>query len=276
VATSDQVGEALQRRLRQLIPGQHIDEAVAGLLVEAVSPMALEVTLTVEQELQARADEADRLRSRQVERARYEADLARRRFIKVDPDNRLVADELEAEWNRKLRAFAQAQEEHERQRKKDQIPVDAAQRKRILALATDLPRLWKEPSTPDRERKRMVRLLLEDVTLVKGAPVMVHVRFRGGATSTLNLPPALSAWQLRQTSPDVVKTIDALLDEHTDAQIAPILNERGYRTGTGKSFSQWTLCATARRVSPSKPRSPTPRRRHARQGPDRQAARRRA
>jgi DNA invertase Pin-like site-specific DNA recombinase len=228
-------------RACQMIPGQHIDEAVGRLLIEAVTPMALEVTLTVEQELQSRTEEADRLRSRHVERARYEADLARRRFMQVDPENRLVADELEAEWNRKLRGLAQAQEECERQKQKDRTVLDDAQRKRVLALATDLPKLWKDPSTPDRERKRMVRLLVEDVTLKKGTSVTAHVRFRGGATITLKMPSAQSAWQMRQTNPEVVATIDKLLDDHTDGEIAPILNERGYRTGTGKAFSQWTV-----------------------------------
>jgi len=225
----------------QSIPGGHIDEAVGRLLVEAVTPMALEATVTVQQELTSRADESDRLRSRQVERARYEADLARRRFMKVDPDNRLVADELEAEWNRKLRALTEAQEEYECQRKNDRTVLDDVQRRRILALATDLPRLWQEPATPDRERKRMVRLLVEDVTLVKGEKITVHVRFRGGATKTLTLPPALSAWQMRQTSPEVVAKIDMLLDHHTEASIAAILNERGYRSGTGKIFRPLTV-----------------------------------
>jgi hypothetical protein len=113
-------GIARAEPLCQSIPGAHIDEAVGRLLVEAVSPMALEATLTVQQQIQSRTDEAERLRSRQVERARYEADLARRRFMQVDPDNRLVADELEAEWNRKLRALTSAQEEYERRRPRRQ------------------------------------------------------------------------------------------------------------------------------------------------------------
>lgn len=225
----------------QLVPGQHIDEAIGRLLVEAVTPMALEVTLTVQKELESRADEADRLRSRQVERARYEADTARRRFMKVDPDNRLVADELEAEWNRKLRALAEAQADYERRLQVEKAALDETTRARILALSKDLPKLWREPTTADRERKRMVRLLLEDVTLIKGTPVTAHVRFRGGATTTLTLPPALNAWQLRQTSPDVVTEIDKLLDDHIDAEIAPILNQRGYTSGTGKQFQSWTV-----------------------------------
>src|SRR4030095_14156650 len=110
-------------------------------------------------------------------------------------------------------------------------------RERILALATDFPRLWHDPRTPDRERKRMVRLLLEDVTLIKtGAGVTAHLRFRGGATTTLPLARALNAWQLRETSSEIVALIDQLLDQHTDEETAMILNERGYLSGTRQPF----------------------------------------
>ena len=83
----------------QHVFGEHLDQAVGQLLIDTVTPLALEVTLTVQREMQARLDEADRLRQKQVERARYEADLAQRRFLHVDPANRLVADSLEADWN---------------------------------------------------------------------------------------------------------------------------------------------------------------------------------
>lgn len=223
----------------QSIPGQHLDEAIGRILIESITPMALEAALTVQQQLEARADETERLRLHQVERARYEADVARRRFMKVDPENRLVADELEAEWNRKLRALAEAQDDAKR--KTAPAVLDESQRARVLALATDLPRLWREPTTPDRERKRMVRLLVEDVTLTKGPEVTAAIRFRGGATTTVKVPPALSAWQLRQTKPEVIAAIDQLLEEHTDAQIARCLNDRGFQTGSGKAFSPWTI-----------------------------------
>ncbi len=222
--------------LCQSISGTHIDAAVGRLLVEAMTPMALEATLTVQQQLQSRADEAERLWSRQVERARYEADLARRRFMQVDPDNRLVADELEADWNRKLRTLTSAQEEYERRRKAETIVIDEAQRSRILALATDLTKLWYEPTTTDRDRKRMVRLLIEDVTLSRGTQITAQIRFRGGATTTLGLPPALRVWEISQTSKEVVAEIDRLLDHHTDKQIAAILNQQAFRSGSGKNF----------------------------------------
>jgi len=223
--------------LCQRVPGGGIDEAIGELLVEAVSPVALEVALTVQQELQSRLEEADRLRLKQVERAQYEVDLARRRYMRVDPDNRLVADSLEAEWNSKLRTLSETQQNRERQREQDRKVLSDQQRAAILSLATDFPRLWRDANTPDRERKRMIRLLLEDVTLVRGEKITLHIRFKGGATKTLTVPAPLNAWQQRATNPAVVKEIDRLLDHHTYQQIVSILNERGLHSGEGKSFS---------------------------------------
>jgi hypothetical protein len=198
--------------------------------------VALEVALRVQEELESRIDEADRLRHKQVERARYEADLARRRYMQVDPDNRLVTDTLEAEWNEKLRVLADVQEQYEKQRAADRSTIGEEQRARVLALAIDFPRLWQNPRTPQRDRKRMVRLLIEDVTLIKGDDITAHVRFKGGTTKSLALPLPPSAWQMRQTSPEVVREIDGLLEEHTEVKIAAILNRRGITSGEGKPF----------------------------------------
>ncbi len=222
--------------LCQSIMGNTIDLAVSNLLVEAVTPMALEMTLAVQQEIQCRVDEADRLRHRQVERAEYEVDLARQRYMHVDPANRLVADSLEADWNAKLRARDEAREEYERQRAAERLAVDDEQRRRILALATDFPTVWRDPKTPDRERKRMLALLIEDVTLTKERQITLAVRFRAGATRMLTVPRPLTAQQLRATNADVRQQIDILLGEYTDAQVAHVLNERGLRTGAGEDF----------------------------------------
>jgi DNA invertase Pin-like site-specific DNA recombinase len=223
----------------QSIPGRGLDDAITRVLLETVTPLTLDMTLTVQQELQTRLDETDRLHHCAVERARYEADLARRRYLQVDPANRLVADELEAQWNRALQHLADAQAIYERQRQADRVAVDAEARARILALATDLPRLWRDPHTPDRERKRMARLLVDDVTLINTADgLTAHVRFRGGATTTRTLARALNAWQLRETSVEIVALIDQLLDQHTDGAIATMLNARGYVSGTGQPFQR--------------------------------------
>jgi hypothetical protein len=173
-----------------------------------------------------------------VERARYEAELAQRRSLRVDPDHRLVADSLEADWNQKLRALTAAQEEVDRQRHGDVALLDEQQRAAVLALATDFPRLWRDPHTPDRERKRLVRLLLDDVTLLRQDELVAHVRFRGGATQTLQLPLPRNAWQLRMTDPQVLAEIDRLLDHHTDGEVIALLNQRGLRPGNADRFSR--------------------------------------
>jgi recombinase-like zinc beta ribbon protein len=237
----------------QHVVGEHIDKAVGQLLVESVTPLALEVTLAVQQELQARVDEVDQLRKKQVERARYAADLAQRRYLHVDPANRLVADSLEADWNEKLRLLTEAQERYEQQRQHDRAVIGEQQRARIAALASDFPRLWQDPKTPDRERKRMVRLLLEDVTLIRQDQVTVHVRFKGGATQTLTLPRPLTAWELKMTPAQVVAEIDQLMDDRTDKEIVGILNGRGTLSGEGNPFTS-RIIARLRRDYQLKPR----------------------
>jgi hypothetical protein len=171
-----------------------------------------------------------------VERARYRADLARRRYLAVDPANRLVADALEADWNDALRELAAATDAYEHARQADTGALTAAQRDKITALAGDFPRLWNDPSTPQRERKRMARLLISDVTLLRDRAITAHVRLRGGQAHTLHLPLPLAAWQLRQTPPEVVAAIDELLNDHTDGQIAAILSGRGLISGTGQAL----------------------------------------
>ena len=156
--------------------------------------------------------------------------------MQTHPDNRMVADVLEAEWNAKLRALDEAQHELERRRAEPGQGLDDRQRQRILALASDFPRLWNDPATPQRERKRMARLLIEDVTLTK-ATRSLGVRLRGGATRQLNWVPDAQAFEACKTSDEVVAEVDRLLNDHTDGEVATILNERGYRSGRGLPFT---------------------------------------
>ena len=225
----------------QQIHGAILDEAIGRLLVEVVTPVTLEVALAVQHELQRRAAEVDRLRRQEVEHARHEADRARRRYMLVDPGNRLVADTLEAEWNEKLRFLTDAQQRYQEQAGTDRATLSDEESARVLALATDFPRLWKDPRTSDRERKRMARLLIEDVTLMKAAGVTAHVRFKGGGSRTLATELPKPASITRKTPRDVVIEIDRLLYDHTDRAIAAILNERGLASGTGQPFRPITV-----------------------------------
>ncbi len=221
----------------QSIPGHVVDEAIGQLATQAMKPVTLEVALAVQHELEQRLEEADRLRRQSVARARYEAELAQQRFMQVDPKNRLVADALEADWNDRLRALSEAQEQYEQQSQADRALLDEQGREKIRALATDFPRVWNDPQTPNRERKRMIRLLIEDVTLKKDGPIAAHVRFRGGARQTLTIPRPLSAWEARTTDDEIIAEIDRLLDGHTDGQIADLLNQQKLRSGMGLPFT---------------------------------------
>jgi DNA invertase Pin-like site-specific DNA recombinase len=221
----------------QTVPGKIVDAAVAALLVEMMTPMTLAVTLEVQRELEMRAHETDTARRQHVERLRYDAELARRRYMKVDPDNRLVADTLEAEWNDKLRRHAEAADEYDRRSKQQAAMLSAETRQRILGLAEQLPQIWNDPRVDFRDRKRIVRLLIDDVTLSKAQTITAHVRLPGGATRTLVLERPLPIAQIRKFKPELVVTVDQLLDQHCDREIADILNRDGWRTWEGKPFN---------------------------------------
>ena len=221
----------------QSVPGKVVDQAISTLLLDLMQPMTLQVAIAVQQEVEARVTETDALRRKHVERAQYEAELARRRFMKVDPDNRLVADTLEAEWNNKLRSLAEAQEQYEQQAQKQRKLIDSETKQQLLSLAADFPRVWNDPSVEPRERKRILRLLVEDVTLINGEMIQVHVRLRGGATRSLTVAKPLPIAQIRKTKPEVVAEIDALLDRYCDREVADVLNKQGSRTWQDEPFN---------------------------------------
>jgi DNA invertase Pin-like site-specific DNA recombinase len=221
----------------QSVPGSGVDAAISQLLLDTITPLAMEVALAVQDELDGRAEHADALRHQHVQRAHERANLARRRYLAVDPGNRLVADSLEADWNDALRALNTTQDDYERASAAAATTLTEQHEARIRALATDFPALWSNPATPQRERKRMVRLLIEDVTIVKTDQIHLHIRLRGGQTTSLTTPIPLKAWQARQTQPDTLTALDRLLDDHTDAEAAELLNQDGHRSGEGKPFT---------------------------------------
>jgi DNA invertase Pin-like site-specific DNA recombinase len=218
------------------VPGAGIDDTVAALILDTLTPVALEVALSVQAEIDNRADEADRLRNAHVERARHHADVARRRYLSVDPDNRLVADTLEADWNHALRLLRDAQDDCDRAAQAA-TALSEDHKTKIRALAANFPALWRDPATPRRERKRMIRLLIEDVTIDRTDVIHLHVRFKGGQTTSLTTPIPPRAWEARQTNADTLALLDELLDSRTDAKVAEALNEAGHCSGAGQPFS---------------------------------------
>ena len=228
----------------QRVAGSGVDRAIGQLLISSVTPLALEVAINVEKELKSQVEEIDRIRRQGVERARYEADQARQRYMSVDPQYRLVAATLEAEWNDKLRELDQEQQEYERQCQKDRRIFRTEGIENVKALASDFPQLWKNERISARDRKRMVRLLIQDVALKKeekenkySYSISVKVRFRGGMIKSLNVPGPKRVWQKQKTSEKIVSQIDRLFDHHAHSEIADILNKGGLLSLRGRPFT---------------------------------------
>jgi DNA invertase Pin-like site-specific DNA recombinase len=213
----------------QSIQGSSLDAAISAQLLDKVAPATLALAVQVQDEIAMRIEQADELRSKQLERARYNADLARRRFLKVDPDNRLVANALEADWNECLRQITTLQQTHDQQRQTDSKALDQQARERVMAIAADFPRVWHNPRTDPIERKRMLALLIEDVTIVAySKEITAGIRWRGGQTSSIRVARTLPIAQVRKAAPQVVIALDQLLDTCTETEAAKRLNEMGY------------------------------------------------
>lgn len=222
----------------QWVQGTEIDAEIGALVLQMVAPTAIDVALAVQQEIAQRVEQAAALRAAQLQRCRYEAELARRRYVKVDPDNRLVADALEAEWNERLRQLDAMQREHERQQQADQTLLDEPSRQRVVDLAHDFPRVWNDPRTSVMQRKKMLALMIEDVTLISGAAqVAIHIRWRGGKTQSFTVDKPRPIALVRKTLPHVVQLIDELLESCTDRQVAKRLNELGHHNWRGDPFT---------------------------------------
>ena len=128
----------------QSIRGRVIDEAISSLLLESMTPVAIELTLAVEGEIAGRIEQAATQRITQLARARYDAELARRRYLHVDPSNRLVADALEADWNERLRELDLLHQAHNQRQQADQKLLGNEARARIRELTHDFPRAWND------------------------------------------------------------------------------------------------------------------------------------
>jgi DNA invertase Pin-like site-specific DNA recombinase len=247
----DRVSRARAEPNCQSIAGGPIDKAVGMLVADKMTPAAVELALEIRREIEARQEEADQLRCRAIERAQVEVDLAQRRFMMVDPSNRLVADTLEAGWNDKLRTLAKAREERERARHDDQVVLDDAIRERLVAMTTDFKLLWADPATPNRERKRLLAHILEDATLIKFPAegiTKVHLRFKGGKTETLTTLNPKSSGQLVKTDSKIIELVDRLLDDHDYSEIANLLNEQGLHPGGSARPGRESDRFSARRV----------------------------
>jgi DNA invertase Pin-like site-specific DNA recombinase len=222
-----------------------LDAAIVEQVLEALQPAELELALAALQELEARDQTILRQWQMRLERAEYEAALAERRYQEVDPSQRLVAATLERRWNAALLQLEDLKKQAAEFQRQEARVATPEQKAKVLALARNLPRLWHAPTTQAKDRKRMLRLLIKDITVEKPnqKQLAVHFRWQGGASSDLcvQVPPN-RADRVRYPAA-VVDRVRDLAQSLPNAEIAERLNREGHVSALGKPFTssmiQW-------------------------------------
>jgi DNA invertase Pin-like site-specific DNA recombinase len=228
------------RHLR--VGGVAIDQAVTGAFLAALEPVALQACLQAAEQIEHGHDAALEQHRRQAEHARYNAARAERRYQAVDPDNRLVARGLEAAWEKALTELAAAEAELDRRQAARPVTLTAAERAAILALGDDLQAVWDAPTTTDKDRKQLLRTLLEEVNITvhrdhdSGRADLV-LRWKGGAITELAIPIKRTPPRRLRTDEDTISLVGRLAVHYDDAKIAWILNRQHRRTPRGLSYT---------------------------------------
>jgi DNA invertase Pin-like site-specific DNA recombinase len=227
--------EALARRACMCVPSKPLDAAIAERLVSAVTPMTVKLALEALTNMEQRDQAVAAQWRRRIERARYDMDLAEKRYEAVDPNNRLIAATLEQRWNDAMQTLRDLEAELAKFEQQTLRTVTAEQKRQILQLARDFPRLWSAATTTARDRKRMLRLLVRDITVAKGPEpklLRLHIRWQGGETETLQviLPPN-RADAIRYPAPFVAR-IRELARDHHDDEIVALLRSEGHKGST--------------------------------------------
>jgi hypothetical protein len=217
-----------------------VDAAVTQAFLEAVSPMCLEVSLRVLDQIDQDRAVQRRQWELQLEHARYEARLAQRQYDTVDPDNRLVAAELERRWNVKLEQVARLEHAYAEAEREGPWTITPAERAAMSTLAQDLPAVWHAETTTDRDRKQLLRLAIEAVELdgrSHHGDIDIQIRWRSGTVTTLSVKRPVPGEGSLKTPQDAVALIRKLAPTHSYATIAARLNAAGYTTAFGRRFT---------------------------------------
>ncbi len=222
------------------LPAKPLDDAIAARLLTAVTPLTIKLALDALTNLEARDKAISAQWHRRIERARYDADLAERRYEEADPSNRLVASTLEKRWNDAMQRMIELEAEIAGFERQAMRSLTSEQKQQILQLGNDFPRLWKAPTTSACDRKRMLRLLISDITVVKGPDpklLRLQIRWQGGATETIEVRQRPNRADAVRYPEALVAKIRALAERHADKEIAVRLNAEGLTSSTSKSFT---------------------------------------
>ena len=245
------------RRICQAIHGRYVEPLVEEEVLKALTREELELAVRAMEKLQERGEELERQWQKRLEGARYEAEKAARRYHQVEPENRLVTRTLEREWNERLEEVERVEREYHEARQRPPCKLTGEQREKILALAQDIPRLWKASTTRNSQRKQLLRLLIEDVAL-RNVDVPwsteVAIQWKTGVVSRHKAQRVVPHPQT--TAEEVVTRIKELFEEKTDQETAEMLNAEGYKSGYGNPFTVGGVAHLRKRSGMKKPGYP--------------------
>jgi hypothetical protein len=242
----------------QTVAGKRIDEVVAQAFLKVTEPGGAEAALLAAEQIERDAAQVERLWRLEVEKAEYEAQRAQRQYDAVEPENRVVARELERRWNQKLVELEEAKRKAEHRRTEIR-PLTEEEVRRTRRLGEDLSQVWHATTTTDRDRKRLLRCLVDDVQLrTEPDRYLVQIVWKGGAVTEREVPRLARGAELR-TPEETVDLVRKLAVEFDDAQIARILNKQGRRSGSGRPFTQEAVRCVRRNHDIAKCSRPQPR-----------------
>jgi hypothetical protein len=254
--------EGIAPEHRVVVRCEVLDDPVAKRVLEVLAPAQLELAVKAVQELEQRDELIMKQWRMRLERADYEAQLAQRSYEEVDPSNRLVAATLEGRWNEKLVELEQVREQFAEFEKKYARVATREQKAEVLALAEDFPRLWNAPTTKAKDRKRMIRLLIKDITVEREAGsrrVLLHIRWQGGACEELatEVPPRHVLSQ-EPYSAEMIERVRSLAQTLSDREIAERFNSEKLQSITGRPFTGGIIrwIRTSHRIATEDTRQP--------------------
>ena len=227
----------------QSLGSLRVDRAVADLVLQAIQPATIEAATHAMERALHEDQEKQQALEMALEKARYEARRAQRQFDAVDPDNRLVAGELEARWDAALQRVAEIDARLHAQRA-HATPLSEAQKERLRELAGDLRLVWHHPGAPAELKKRIVRTVIEEIVVDScdtPAQHVLHVHWKGGVHSELRVSRNGTGQTRHVTDEKAIELIAELSKTSDDATIAQVLNRLGYRTGQGKTWRVHTV-----------------------------------
>ena len=235
--------------LCQSFPVAHIDQAVVTAFLEVIEPVRIEATLATLDQLEQQRRANDRLWQQRIERAQYEAERMHRQYSRVEPENRLVARELETQWNTALQMVEEVQRAYVQAQAQQLKPLSPVDRKQIEHLVQDVPQIWAASTTTPADRKGMLRCLIRDVSLdavSQPGQTRILVRWQTDAVTTLvvHRPTAADAHRLPSATIELIRN---LAQQHPDDIIADLLNQQGLKTQHGLDWSYRRVLDNRRR-----------------------------